>query len=144
MQMAEQMVGNVVVQSVIGPVVDFAFPEGICPKFMMPSRVTMDDGSVQTFEVEQQSRQQRRAHRLHGQHRRPAPRHAQGVSEGAPITVPVGPATLGRLFNVVGDPIDNKGPVDAEMTTRSTALRPSFAEQAPRPRSSRRASRSST
>src|SRR5438128_4534092 len=33
---------------------------------------------------------------------------------GAPISVPVGPATLGRLFNVLGEPIDAKGPVMAE------------------------------
>ena len=32
---------------------------------------------------------------------------------GGPITVPVGPKTLGRLFNVLGDPVDNKGPIDA-------------------------------
>src|ERR687884_463034 len=32
---------------------------------------------------------------------------------GGPIAVPVGPKTLGRLFNVLGDPVDNKGPIDA-------------------------------
>ena len=35
------------------------------------------------------------------------------VNTGAPISVPVGPPTLGRLFNVLGDPIDGKGPVQA-------------------------------
>src|SRR5918911_1033245 len=34
---------------------------------------------------------------------------------GGPITVPVGPKTLGRLFNVLGDPVDNKGPIDASV-----------------------------
>src|SRR5919201_1783049 len=34
---------------------------------------------------------------------------------GGPITVPVGPKTLGRLFNVLGDPVDNKGPIDANV-----------------------------
>src|SRR5919197_3248528 len=34
---------------------------------------------------------------------------------GGPITVPVGPKTLGRLFNVLGDPVDNKGPIDASI-----------------------------
>ena len=33
---------------------------------------------------------------------------------GSPISVPVGPATLGRIFNVLGEPIDNKGPVDTQ------------------------------
>jgi F-type H+-transporting ATPase subunit beta len=36
------------------------------------------------------------------------------VDTGGPITVPVGPATLGRVFNLLGNPIDEKGPVDAE------------------------------
>ena len=37
---------------------------------------------------------------------------------GGPITVPVGPRTLGRLFNVLGDPVDNKGPIDASVPRR--------------------------
>jgi F-type H+-transporting ATPase subunit beta len=36
------------------------------------------------------------------------------VDTGAPLSVPVGPATLGRVFNLLGDPIDNRGPVNAE------------------------------
>ncbi len=36
------------------------------------------------------------------------------VDTGAPVSVPVGKATLGRVFNLVGDPIDNRGPVAAE------------------------------
>jgi F-type H+-transporting ATPase subunit beta len=36
------------------------------------------------------------------------------VDTGLPISVPVGPATLGRVFNLLGNPIDEKGPVDAE------------------------------
>ena len=36
------------------------------------------------------------------------------VDTGGPITVPVGPQTLGRIFNVLGRPIDNAGPVEAE------------------------------
>src|SRR3972149_2435512 len=35
------------------------------------------------------------------------------VATGAPIQVPVGPATLGRIFNVLGKPVDEKGPVEA-------------------------------
>jgi F0F1-type ATP synthase beta subunit len=33
---------------------------------------------------------------------------------GAPITIPVGPETLGRIMNVIGDPIDEKGPIAAK------------------------------
>jgi F-type H+-transporting ATPase subunit beta len=36
------------------------------------------------------------------------------VDTGSPVTVPVGEATLGRVFNVIGEPVDKRGPVDAE------------------------------
>ena len=45
------------------------------------------------------------------------------VDTGAPITVPVGEATLGRVFDVLGHPIDGKGPVNRRRTCRSTAAR---------------------
>src|SRR5215471_5142421 len=36
------------------------------------------------------------------------------IDTGGPIKVPVGKSTLGRVFNITGDPVDNRGPVDAE------------------------------
>ena len=50
---------------------------------------------------------------------------------GSPITVPVGDATLGRLFNVTGQPIDEAGPVAAEERWSIHRKAPSFAEQSP-------------
>ena len=38
-------------------------------------------------------------------------RGTDAVDTGAPITVPVGPETLGRIMNVIGEPIDEKGPI---------------------------------
>src|SRR5579883_3010172 len=49
-------------------------------------------------------------------------RGAEVVDTGGPITVPVGPETLGRILNVVGDPVDERGPVTAK--TRSPIHRP--------------------
>ena len=125
--MAEQMVGTV--ESVIGPVVDFAFPEGHLPEIYDAIRITMDDGTVQTFEVEQQvgNNVVRTVSMGSTDGIR---RGMQGVSDGAPISVPVGPATLGRLFNVVGDPIDNAGPVVTDIRYPIHRIAPSFAEQA--------------
>jgi F-type H+-transporting ATPase subunit beta len=121
------MVG--VVESVIGPVVDFSFPEGHLPEIYDAIRITMEDGSVQTFEVEQQigNNVVRTVSMGSTDGIR---RGLTGTSEGAPISVPVGPATLGRLFNVVGDPIDNAGPVVAETKYPIHRTAPSFAEQA--------------
>ena len=49
---------------------------------------------------------------------------------GAPIEVPVGPETLGRILNVVGDPIDERGPVNAKKHYPIHRDAPTFEEQA--------------
>ena len=51
------------------------------------------------------------------------------VDTGAPISVPVGPETLGRILNVIGDPIDEKGPVGEKMRYPIHRAAPSFEEQ---------------
>ncbi|HUF57439.1 MAG TPA: F0F1 ATP synthase subunit beta [Thermohalobaculum sp.] len=48
---------------------------------------------------------------------------------GSPISVPVGPATLGRIINVIGEPTDEKGPVEAEERRPIHASAPSFIDQ---------------
>ncbi|HVU21017.1 MAG TPA: F0F1 ATP synthase subunit beta [Rhizomicrobium sp.] len=52
------------------------------------------------------------------------------VDTGAPIRVPVGPATLGRIMNVIGDPIDEAGPISQEHTAPIHREAPTFSEQA--------------
>ncbi len=51
------------------------------------------------------------------------------VDTGAPISVPVGTATLGRILNVVGEPVDEKGPVNATETRPIHAEAPEFSDQ---------------
>jgi F-type H+-transporting ATPase subunit beta len=54
-----------------------------------------------------------------------------GVTDlGAPISVPVGDATLGRILNVIGEPVDEKGPVVAKETRAIHQPAPAFSEQA--------------
>ncbi len=54
----------------------------------------------------------------------------QDVSDtGSPITVPVGPATLGRILNVIGEPIDERGPVNAKMRMPIHRLAPAYVDQ---------------
>jgi len=48
---------------------------------------------------------------------------------GAPIKIPVGPGTLGRIMNVTGDPIDERGPIKAAKMNPIHADAPSFVEQ---------------
>jgi F-type H+/Na+-transporting ATPase subunit beta len=123
---ANELVGAVL--SVIGPVVDFEFGEGNLPEIYDAITVTMDDGTVQVFEVEQQLGNNVVRTVSMGSTdgiRRGMP----AQSTGQPITVPVGPATLGRLFNVTGLPIDNAGPVDAQQWAPIHRRPPSFEEQ---------------
>jgi F0F1-type ATP synthase beta subunit len=54
----------------------------------------------------------------------------QGVADtGSPIMVPVGPETLGRIINVIGEPIDERGPINTTMYRPIHRDAPSFAEQ---------------
>jgi len=55
------------------------------------------------------------------------------VDTGGPITVPVGPATLGRIMNVIGEPIDEAGPIAADQKSEIHREAPSFAEQSTTP-----------
>lgn len=52
------------------------------------------------------------------------------VDTGAPIMVPVGPETLGRIINVIGEPIDERGPIKTNKRMPIHAEAPTFAEQA--------------
>ncbi|MBE3637542.1 F0F1 ATP synthase subunit beta [Mangrovicoccus algicola] len=57
-------------------------------------------------------------------------RGQQVEDTGKPISVPVGTATLGRILNVIGEPVDEKGPVETDETRPIHATAPDFADQA--------------
>jgi F-type H+-transporting ATPase subunit beta len=56
-------------------------------------------------------------------------RGAEVIATGASISVPVGPATLGRIFNVLGEPIDGRGPVESDVRYPIHRTAPEFEEQ---------------
>jgi len=57
-------------------------------------------------------------------------RRGQAVTNtGSPIMIPVGPETLGRIMNVVGEPVDERGPIDAKMTYPIHRPAPEFVDQ---------------
>ncbi len=51
------------------------------------------------------------------------------ASTGSPITVPVGPQTLGRIMNVIGEPVDERGPINAALRSPIHAPAPAFVNQ---------------
>ncbi|MGH2461521.1 MAG: F0F1 ATP synthase subunit beta [Chloroflexota bacterium] len=115
------------VVQVIGPVVDIEFPPGRLPSLLNAVLVDKASGPI-VVEVEQ--------HMGNNWVRCVAMdstdglrRGALATDTGASIQVPVGPATLGRMFNVLGQPIDGKGPVNAEVHFPIHRAAPSFEEQ---------------
>ncbi|HUO99226.1 MAG TPA: F0F1 ATP synthase subunit beta, partial [Rhizomicrobium sp.] len=56
-------------------------------------------------------------------------RGTEAVDTGAPISVPVGPETLGRIINVIGEPIDERGPVNAKLSSPIHKPAPAFVDQ---------------
>ncbi|HEV8016208.1 MAG TPA: F0F1 ATP synthase subunit beta [Stellaceae bacterium] len=56
-------------------------------------------------------------------------RGAEVTDTGAPIRVPVGPETLGRIINVVGEPVDERGPINAKLTAPIHRPAPDFVDQ---------------
>src|SRR5256714_2337908 len=126
--------GNIV--QVIGPVVDVEFPdEKTLPKIYNALEIEYEvngNPTKLTLEVQQ--------HLGESWVRSIAMSSTEGLKRGmtvtntgAPISVPVGEAVLGRLFNVTGDPIDNRGPVKYEKRYPIHRPAPTLTEQDTRP-----------
>jgi F-type H+-transporting ATPase subunit beta len=115
------------VVQVIGPVVDVEFPPHQLPNLLNALRVQTDAGQI-VVEVEQ--------HLGNNWVRCVAMDSTDGMRRGAdvtdtgaPIEVPVGLPTLGRMFNVLGQPIDGRGPVNADMHFPIHRPAPAFDQQ---------------
>jgi F-type H+-transporting ATPase subunit beta len=100
------------IAQVIGTVVDIEFPPDELPTLHNAVEVPRD-GEKLILEV-QQHVGNNWARCLALVPTEGLERGAEAIDTGVPVTVPVGPATLGRLFNVFGEPIDDLGPVDAK------------------------------
>ena len=122
-----QLTGTVA--QVLGPVVDVAFPEGTLPQINEALTVELD-GKLQVMEV---------AQHVGGSAVRcimlsPSEGLGRGVevtATGHTIQAPVGDGVLGRMFNVLGQPIDNKGPVQASEQWSIHRQPPAFSQQSP-------------
>ncbi len=111
----------------IGAVVDVEFPRDQMPKIYDALKL---DGSALTLEVQQQLGD--------GVVRTIALGSSDGLRRGImvtntgnPITVPVGKATLGRIMDVLGAPIDERGPVSQDLTASIHRKAPAYDELSP-------------
>ncbi|MDT8897546.1 MAG: F0F1 ATP synthase subunit beta [Thermanaerothrix sp.] len=116
---------------ILGGVVDVVFPAGDLPELFEALEVLRPEGKPLVLEVERQLPD--------NWVRCIAMDSTDGLMRGlpvrrtyAPITVPVGPATLGRVFNVLGQPVDGKGPVVSDVYYPIRRPAPKFAEQSTR------------
>ena len=127
--MAEEKVGKVV--QVIGPVVDIKFDSDSLPNIYNEIKIDMGD-HVLAVEVEQHMGDDI-VRTIAMESTDGLKRGIKAVDTGKPISVPVGKNVLGRLFNVLGNPIDNCGPVESEEYYPIHRPAPSFKEQSLEP-----------
>ena len=116
------------VTQIRGVVIDVEFPPDQLPEIYNAIQTKMPDGSTLTLETQQ--------HLGNDTVRAVAMSTTDGLRRGqeawdigSPIMIPVGPETLGRIFDVTGNPIDNKGPVHTEQHFSIHRAAPSFDEQ---------------
>lgn len=120
------------ITQIIGPVLDIEFPEGKLPAIYNAISITTPDDTETIVEVQQL---------LGGNKvRAVSMRSTDGLTRGtevtdlgAPINVPVGTSTLGRIFNVIGEPVDEQGPVSADRTSPIHRDAPAFTELETKP-----------
>jgi F-type H+/Na+-transporting ATPase subunit beta len=112
---AAAAIGRVI--QIAGPAIDIQFPEGQIPEIRTAIRVTSEGFEGPTpidiiVEVAQHIGEGR-VRTIALQPTEGLVRGMKAVSTGAPVTIPVGKHTLGRVLNVIGQPVDNMGPVNA-------------------------------
>lgn len=117
-----------IIHEIIGPVIDIKFDPDELPELLNEIKIDMEDGRTIVAEVAQ--------HKGDDEVRTIAlsstdglARGMEAVDTGRPISIPVGEEVLGRLFNVLGEPIDEKGPVATKHLTPIHRAAPDFEDQ---------------
>ena len=108
------------ITKIIGPVVDIEFPRGKMPQIYNALKIEGTNEAGQDVSVTCEVQQLLGDNQVRAVAMSTTDGLVRGmevVDTGAAISVPVGMATLGRIFNVLGEPVDNKGPVNAEETS---------------------------
>ena len=99
------------ITQIIGPVIDVEFQQGELPEIYNALNITMDDGTVIVAEV-QQMLGSNRVRTVAMSSTDGLKRGMKVVNTGEPIKVPVGKPILGRILNVIGQPVDEMGPIE--------------------------------
>ena len=125
--MAEQNTGKIT--QVIGEVLDIRFDQGVLPEINDAVEIRRKDGSKLVAQTAQHLGDEIIRYIAMG----PTDglvRGMEAIATGGPITVPVGEVTLGRIFNVLGEPIDKKPVPEGVKRNPIHRKAPTFAEQA--------------
>src|SRR3954470_16264111 len=125
-------VGTVV--QIIGPVVDVEFSENYLPPIYQALRITSEGFDVEAkIDVVAEVQQHLGEGRVRAVSMLPTDGMVRGMKVldlGGSITVPVGEPTLGRVMNVIGEPVDELGPITSDVRYPIHRHAPSFDEQA--------------
>lgn len=124
------------ITQIIGPVVDVKFPSGNLPEIYNALKISGKNEIGQEVSVVCEVQQLLGDGQIRSVSMSTTDGLVRGmevVDTGAPISVPVGPATLGRIFNVVGEPVDNFGPVQTQETSSIHRSAPAFTQLETKP-----------
>jgi F-type H+-transporting ATPase subunit beta len=124
------------ITQVIGPVVDVKFPGGKLPQIYNALTITGTNEAGQNISLTVEVQQLLGDNQVRAVAMSTTDGLVRGlevVDTGAPITVPVGKATLGRIFNVLGEPVDQQGPVNAEASLPIHRDAPKFTDLETKP-----------
>ena len=117
---------------IIGPVLDIEFPSGNLPPIYSAIKIETADGLGNIVEV-QQLLGDNKVRAVSMRSTDGLKRGVEAVDLGSPITVPVGIPTLGRIFNVIGEPVDEQGDVSSDETLPIHREAPAFTELETKP-----------
>jgi F-type H+-transporting ATPase subunit beta len=120
------------VSQIIGPVLDIEFPTGNLPPIYSAIKIDTADGIGTIVEV-QQLLGDNKVRAVSMRSTDGLKRGVEAVDLGTPICVPVGTTTLGRIFNVIGEPIDEQGDVSYDETLPIHRDAPAFTELETKP-----------
>ena len=120
------------VTQIIGPVLDIKFSEGNLPPIYSAIKIELDDNTETIVEV-QQLLGDNKVRAVSMRSTDGLKRGAEAINLAAPINVPVGTPTLGRIFNVIGEPVDEQGEVKCDETLPIHREAPIFTELETKP-----------